>query len=87
MVTNRKGGQGGCGKSPDAVLVVFPGVPVVLQINFAVHQLHLNTQLLPDCNQSLQQRENKRKLEKKYRSPRIVDTALNIWESNDIFLF
>ena len=30
---------------------------------------------------------DRRKLEKKYRTPRIVDTALNIWESNDIFQF
>ena len=29
----------------------------------------------------------RRKLEKKYMTPCIVDTALNIWESNDIFLF
>ena len=26
-------------------------------------------------------------MHKKYRTPRIVDTALIIWESNDIFLF
>ena len=28
-----------------------------------------------------------KEIRKKYRTPRIVDTALNIGESNDIFLF
>ena len=31
--------------------------------------------------------DRKKEIRKKYRTPRIVDTALNIWESNDIFLF